>query len=54
MDEERVQETDEGYYVQSGDVLEWKWKSGPTTHATPSPKPEPEKPTRRAKKAAKK
>ena len=26
MAEERIQETDEGYYVRSGDVLEWKWK----------------------------
>jgi len=26
MDEGRIQETDEGYYEQSGDVLEWKWK----------------------------
>lgn len=22
---DRYQETDEGYYVQNGDVLEWKW-----------------------------
>jgi len=26
MAEEKIQETDEGYYVQSGDVLEWRWK----------------------------
>lgn len=24
--EERLQETEDGYYVQSGDVLEWRWK----------------------------
>jgi hypothetical protein len=23
---EKIQETDDGYYVRSGDVLEWKWK----------------------------
>lgn len=24
---EKIQETDEGYYVQHGDVLEWHWKN---------------------------
>jgi hypothetical protein len=23
---EKIDETDEGYYVQSGDIREWKWK----------------------------
>jgi uncharacterized protein with NAD-binding domain and iron-sulfur cluster len=23
---EKIDETDEGYYVQSGDVREWRWK----------------------------
>jgi hypothetical protein len=26
MAEEKIQETDEGYYVRSGDILEWRWK----------------------------
>jgi hypothetical protein len=38
MAEERIQETDEGYYVQHGDVLEWKWKKD-------EPKAEPQKVT---------
>lgn len=25
----RFEETDEGYYEQHGDVLEWRWKSEP-------------------------
>jgi hypothetical protein len=29
MPEERIQETEDGYYVQSGDVLEWRWKDKP-------------------------
>ena len=35
MAEEKLQETEEGYYVQSGDVLEWKWKPGHEPGATP-------------------
>jgi len=38
MAEERIQETEDGYYVQSGDVLEWRWKKD-------DPKPEPKKVT---------
>jgi len=38
MAEEKIQETDDGYYVQSGDVLEWKWKKD-------EPKAEPQKVT---------
>jgi len=36
MAEEKIQETDDGYYVQHGDVLEWKWKKD-------EPKAEPKK-----------
>ena len=36
MGEEKIQVTDDGYYIQHGDVLEWKWKKD-------EPKPEPEK-----------
>ena len=36
MAEERIQETEDGYYVQNGDVLEWKWKKD-----EPAPKAEP-------------
>lgn len=35
---EKIQETDDGYYVRSGDVLEWKWKKD-------EPEPEPKKVT---------
>lgn len=42
--DEKIQETEEGYYVQSGDVLEWKWKKD-----EPAPEPEP-KPKPKAKK----
>ena len=42
---EKIQETDEGYYVQHGDVLEWRWKDSPkleqnvvTTEDAPKPK----------------
>jgi hypothetical protein len=54
MTEEKIQETDDGYYVQSGDVLEWKWKKD-----EPKAEPEPKKVTTKTaepltKKAAKK
>jgi hypothetical protein len=26
MAEERIEETEAGYYVRNGDILEWKWK----------------------------
>jgi hypothetical protein len=42
MAEEKIQETDEGYYVQHGDVLEWKWKKD---EPKPEPKAEPKKVT---------
>jgi len=35
---ERIQETDDGYYEQVGDVLEWRWKKD-------EPKDEPKKVT---------
>ena len=40
MAEERIQETDEGYYVQHGDVLEWKWKKDEPKKAEPEKKAE--------------
>ena len=42
MAEEKLQETDEGYYVQHGDVLEWKWKKD---EPKPEPRAEPKKVT---------
>jgi hypothetical protein len=42
MAEEKIQETDEGYYVRSGDVLEWKWKKD---EPKDEPKAEPKKVT---------
>jgi len=44
MAEEKIQETDDGYYVQSGDVLEWKWKKDEPKKAEPE-KSEPKKVT---------
>ena len=54
MAEDRFQETEEGYYVQSGDVLEWRWNKGkepklevpkgefdPRSADEPEPKPKP-------------
>jgi len=43
MAEEKIQETDDGYYVRSGDVLEWKWKKDEPKKA--EPKAEPKKVT---------
>jgi hypothetical protein len=28
MSEDKLQETEDGYYVQNGDVLEWRWNKG--------------------------
>jgi hypothetical protein len=41
MAAERFEETDEGYYVQHGDVREWRWKEAPAS-AGASPEPESE------------
>jgi hypothetical protein len=55
MAEERLEETEEGYYVQHGDVREWRWKDSPPLVAAPvkteavTPKPK-RKSTRKAKK----
>jgi hypothetical protein len=46
MAEERIQETDEGYYVQSGDVLEWKWKKDEPAQKAKA-EPEQKKTTKR-------
>jgi len=35
MAEERLEETEEGYYVQHGDVREWRWKDSPPLVAAP-------------------
>lgn len=32
----KVQETEDGYYEQHGDVLEWRWKGQPSIEA-PAP-----------------
>jgi len=46
MAEERLEETDAGYYVRNGDVKEWQWKPGHEPGATPYPEfePQPEEP----------
>jgi len=47
MAEERIQETDEGYYVQHGDVLEWQWKGkGPKVEPEVNPVTTAAKPKR--------
>jgi len=38
--EERFEETDEGYYVQHGDVREWRWKAGAEPEPEPASEPE--------------
>jgi hypothetical protein len=49
-DEVKYGETDEGFYVQVGDVREWRWKAGHgpgaepvATPAEPKPKAKPKK-----------
>jgi hypothetical protein len=42
---EKIQETDEGYYIRSGDVLEWRWKKDEPKKAEPEKKAEPKKVT---------
>ena len=44
MAEERFDENDEGYYVQHGDVREWKWKpkAEPESVTEAEPEIEPE------------
>jgi hypothetical protein len=44
MAEDRYGETEHGYYVQVGDVQEWRWKTGHD--------PQPEEPEEKPKKAA--
>jgi hypothetical protein len=39
MAEERLEETDEGYYVQVGDVREWRWKDASEAVKEEAPKP---------------
>jgi len=51
---ERIQETDEGYYEQSGDVLEWRWKDEPTPASkTAEPKPASRRAKARARRVKK-
>jgi hypothetical protein len=50
---EKIQETDDGYYVQHGDVLEWKWKKDEPKKAEPE-KPEPKVTTKTAEVLARK
>jgi hypothetical protein len=40
-DEVKYGETDEGFYVQVGDVREWRWKAGHGPGAEPETEPEP-------------
>lgn len=42
MAEEKLEETEDGYYVQVGDVREWRWKSDHEP-ATPESVEEPPK-----------
>lgn len=56
---EKIQETEDGYYVRVGDVLEWKWKGGeasssPVSTSSASEVVKPKRKTRKTTKTARK